>query len=121
MNWIKRIFCKKVKEKQCAIDSVSCSDANKEETQEDRLINKISELLKEKPDMFSAKWFNGRSIDRSVRSKDAQILIGLDGFIIAPIEPYMTNAQKKLLADLIIPIVERDKKELIDKAMSSYS
>lgn len=117
MNWIKRIFVKKVKKKQCAIDRLSFSGASKEE---ERLIKKVIELLKDKPEIFSAKWFNGMSIDKSVRSKDTQILIGLCGSIIAPIKPEMTDKQKELLAQLIAPIVERDKKELIDKAISNY-
>jgi hypothetical protein len=120
MNWIKRIFSKKINEKKCAIDSISCSNTNTEETQDDRLINIISELLKEYPEMFSAKWVTGSTIDNSIRSKDTRILIGLSGTIVSPVEPKMSSKQKDMIAKLIEPIVERDQKELIDKAISYY-
>lgn len=119
MNWIKRIFQKRTE--SCAIQNVSYSGADKEESQENLFITKVAELLKEKPEVFSAKWFDGHSMDKSVRSKDKKILIGFDGSILAPIRAEMLKKQRYLLADLIKPIVERDKKELIDRAMSSYS
>lgn len=119
MNLIQRMFGKKVEEKQCDIDSVSCSGASKEE---ERLIDKVTELLKDKPETFSAKWFgDGCSMDKSVSNGRFGFYVHFCGQIYAPIEPKMSSKQKSILAKLIVPIVERDKKELIDKSMSSYS
>lgn len=111
------MFRDQVTAKQCAIDSVSCSVASKEE---ERLIDKVTELLKDKPETFSAKWFCGEMCE-SVSNGKFGFYVHFDGQIYAPIKPKMSRKQKRILAELIVPIAERDKKELIDKAMSSYS
>ena len=80
------------------------------------LIDKVIELLKCKPDFFSAKWFTGKSLDSSIRSQDKNILIMIEtGKIIEPTEPKMTKEQKEAVKQLVTPIVEKDSKYLIEK------
>ena len=50
------------------------------------LIEKIIEMLKTKPECFSAKWSTGKSLDRSIRSQNKEILIMIDtGQICQPV------------------------------------
>ena len=83
---------------------------------EQLLINKIIELLKSKPEDFSARWLSGESLKKSVRNPNGKILIMIEtGEIISPTEPDMTKEQKEQIKKLIQPIVERDSKYLIEK------
>lgn len=114
MNWIKKILGLKT-EKQCAIHNVShsCSPLN---AHDQLLIEKVIELLKCKPDFFSAKWFTGKSLDSSILSKDKNILIMIEtGQIAQPTQPQMTKQQKEVVKQLVAPIVEKDSKYLIEK------
>lgn len=114
MNWIKKLFNKK-EGKQCAIHNVSHSYSTLNEHNQ-LLIDKVIELLKYKPDFFSAKWFTGKRLDSSIRSQDKNILIMIEtGQITLPTEPKMTKEQKEVVKQLVAPIVEKDSKYLIEK------
>jgi hypothetical protein len=80
------------------------------------LVEKVIEILKEKPECFSARWFNGSSLDASVRSNDNQILIMIyDGQIVQPVNPQMSKRQKNMVKQLIQPIVKKDSDYLVDR------
>ena len=70
-------------------------------------VNNIIKVLKLHPDYFSAIWFNGVTLDKSVRSKNG-VVIYCDGSIIHPIRPYLSDNQKEIIARLIKPIFEKD-------------
>lgn len=95
---------------QCSV-SGSCYDAY-----EQLFIEKVIEIVKTKPECFSARWFNGKSLDESVISQNKDILIMIDsGQIILPIEPRMNKKQKKLIKQLLEPIVKNDIVYLIEQ------
>jgi len=91
------------------------------EKHELELINKVIELLKEKPCLFSSRWFTGKSLDRSVKSIDGTniLILSCTGEIIKPIEPKMSKKQKLQVKKLLVPIIERDSKYVINKLISS--
>ena len=98
---------------QCSV-SGSCYD-----THQQLLVEKVIEMLKTNPECFSAKWFNGKSLDGSVRSKNKEILIMIDtGQICLPEEPRMTKEQKELVKQLLEPIVKKDSDYLIELLVS---
>lgn len=81
---------------------------------EQRVIEKVIDLLKTKPDSFSARWFDKTSLQSSVRSSDRQILIMIKtGQIITPIQLNMTRKQKRIIRKLLDPIVKKDSDYLI--------
>lgn len=85
---------------------------------EQLVIEKVIELLKTKPDSFSARWFNDTSLQKSVQSSDRQILIMIKtGEIIDPIRPSMTRKQKRLVMKLLDPIVKKDSEYLIQRLL----
>jgi len=89
---------------------------------EQLLIEKVIKMLKEKPEYFSAKWFTGKHLDASVRSKDRNVLIMINtGQITQPVNVEMTSQQKEIVKELIKPIVERDSEYLISKLLSKYN
>ena len=107
IKFIKNLF--KGREQQCN------NDFSALELHEQLLINKVIELLKNKPENFSARWFTGANLDLSVRSNDRKILIMIQtGEITQPINVNMTNQQKEQIKHLIAPIVEEDSKYIID-------
>lgn len=114
MNLIKGIFFKEEKN-GLGIPKIN-HDYSTLTSYNQLLIEKVIWLLGTNPDSFSARWFNGDSIDGSVRSKDKQVLIVIEtGEILNPTRPKMTKEQKELIKRLIIPIVEKDSKHLIKK------
>ena len=118
MNWIKSLFSKK-EEKQCVARDVDHNHSPLYK-HEQLLIEKVIELLKRKPDFFSAKWFTGKSLGNSVQSQDKNILIMIDtGEIIQPTCPEMTVQQKEVVRRLVTPVVEKDSKYLIEKLISN--
>ena len=97
---------------QCSV-SGSC---NSYDTHQQLLIEKIIEMLKTKPECFSARWFTGKSLDSSVRSQNKEILIMIDtGQICHPVEPRMSKEQKELIKQLLEPIVKKDSDYLIER------
>jgi len=97
---------------QCSV-SGSC---NQYDAHEQLFIEKVIEMLKTKPECFSARWFTGKSLDKSVRSQNKEILIMIDsGQICQPIEPRMTKEQKELVKQLLEPIVKKDSDYLIER------
>lgn len=94
---------------------VSCS-CNQYDSHEQLLIEKVIEMLKTKPECFSARWFTGKSLDKSVKSQNGEILIIIDsGQICQPVEPRMTKEQKELVKQLLEPIVKKDSDYLIER------
>lgn len=93
--------------------SDSCSPLD---THQQLFIEKIIEILKTNPECFSAKWFNGKSLDSSVQHKNKEILIMINtGQIIQPIEPKMSEKQKEEIKNMIKPIVKKDSDYLIER------
>lgn len=115
MNWIKK-FLRKTNS-----DSAHTINHNYSplEAHNQLLIEKVIELLRCKPNLFSARWFSGGSLDKSVQSQDKNILIMIEtGEITKPTEPKMTKKQKEAVKQLIKPIVEKDSQYLIEKLIS---
>ena len=109
----KRLFGKRQSPlQQCNVsDSYALYDAHQQ-----LLIEKIIEMLKTKTECFSARWFNGKSLDKSIRSEKKEILIMIEtGQICQPLEPQMSKEQKELIKQLLEPIVKKDSDYLIEK------
>lgn len=95
---------------------VVSGSCNQYDAHEQLLVEKVIEVLKTKPECFSARWFTGSSLDASVRSNDKQILIMIyDGQITQPVNPRMSKEQKEMVKQLIKPIVKKDSDYLIEK------
>lgn len=113
IKFIKNLF--KSRGQQCNIPVVS-SSCNQYDVHQQLLVEKVIEMLKTKPECFSARWFTGKSLDASVRSNDKQILIMIyDGQITQPVNPRMSKEQKEMVKQLIEPIVKKDSDYLIEK------
>lgn len=113
MNLLKRLFVKRQPPLQQCNVSGSC---NQFDAHEQLLTEKVIEMLKTKPECFSARWFTGKSLDRSVRSQNKEILIMIDsGQICQPVEPRMTKEQKEVVKQLLEPIVKKDSDYLIEQ------
>lgn len=113
MNLLKRLFGKRQPPlQQCSV-SGSC---NQYDAYEQLITEKVIELLKTKPERFSARWFNGKTLDKSVRIQSTGILIMIDsGQIFQPVKPRMTKEQKELVKQLLEPIVKKDSDYLIER------
>jgi hypothetical protein len=110
MKLLKWLFGSRKPTLNKSVVSGSCYDAH-----EQLLVERIIEMLKTKPECFSARWFNGKSLDKSVRSSNKQILIMIyDGQITQPVVPKMTKQQKETIKQLIEPIVKKDSDYLIE-------
>jgi len=84
------------------------------EEHEQLLVEKVIKALRENPENFSAKWFSGKSLDKSVRNKKGDLTIMINtGDIVSPIEPEMTTKQKETVKKLLESIVKRDSESLI--------
>lgn len=114
----KRLFGKRQPPlQQCSV-SGSC---NSYDAHQQLLIEKIIEMLKTKPEYFSARWFTGKSLDMSIRSQNKEILIMIDtGQILQPVEPRMSVEQKELIKQLLEPIVKKDSDYLIKRLICNY-
>ncbi len=111
MNLLQRLFGSRKPALNKPVVSGSCYDAHQQ-----LLVEKVIEILKTKPECFSARWFTGQSLDASVRSNDKQILIMIyDGQITLPVNPRMSKEQKEIIKQLIKPIVKKDSDYLIEK------
>lgn len=72
--------------------------------------------VEDKPEDYSAKWFNKNSLDSSVRSKNTRILISTcDYSIIQPLKITPKGEHLKRLKIAVDKIVERDSMEIIKK------
>lgn len=78
-----------------------------------KVYDNIVDILTNEPTHFSAKWSTGMNIDSSVRHKDGNVSIMLNGSISKPYEFDLTGEEKSKLAELIKPIVERNKQEIL--------
>jgi hypothetical protein len=113
MNILKMLFGSRKPALNKPVVSGSC---NQYDAHQQLLVEKVIEILKTKPECFSARWFNGSSLDASVRSNDKQILIMIyDGQITQPVNPRMSKEQKAMVKQLIEPIVKKDSDYLIEK------
>jgi hypothetical protein len=112
MNLLKMLFGSRKPALNKPVFSRSC---NQYDAHQQLLVEKVIEILKTKPECFSARWFTGQSLDASVRSNDKQILIMIyDGQITQPVVPKMTKQQKETIKQLIEPIVKKDSDYLIE-------
>ena len=113
MNILRMLFGSRRPALNKPVVSGSC---NQYDTHQQLLVEKVIEMLKTKPECFSARWFNGQSLDASVRSNDKQILIMIyNGQITHPVNPRMSKEQKEMVKQLIEPIVKKDSDYLIEK------
>ena len=82
------------------------------------LYDKIIELLKSKPHLFTARWSSdallNNILDHSIRVKGGYILIMNSGSILRPFELELNDAQIAEIKSLVKPIFERDKMEMIN-------
>lgn len=112
MNLLQRLFGSRKPALNKPVVSGCC---NPYDAHEQLLIERIIEMLKTKPECFSARWFTGKSLDKSVRSSNKEILIMIyDGQITQPVRPKMTKQQKEIIKQLIEPIVKKDSDYLIE-------
>ena len=113
MSLFKRLFRKRQPTQQrCSISG----SYNHYDEHEQLFIEKVIEMLKTKPECFSARWFTGKSLDKSVINQNKEILIMIDsGQICHPVEPQMTKEQKELIKQLLEPIVKKDSDYLIEQ------
>jgi hypothetical protein len=117
MNLIKKLFGGSKSELNKPIVSNIC---NQYDSHQQLLVEEVIEMLKTNPECFSARWFTGLSLDRSVKCKDKQILIMIDdGQIIRPIQPRMSKKQKEIVRQLIEPIVKKDSDYIIENLVSN--
>lgn len=117
MNLLKRLFGSRKPTLNKPVVNGNCNQYN---AHEQLLVEKVIEILKTKPEYFSARWFTGSSLDDSVRSDDKQILIMIyDGQITRPVNPRMSKEQKEMVKQLIEPIVKKDSDYLIEKLVCS--
>lgn len=113
MNLLKWLFGSRKPALNKPVVSGSC---NQYDAYEQLLTEKVIEMLKTKPERFSARWFTGKSLDKSVRSQNKEILIIIDsGQICLPVEPRMTKEQKEVVKQLLEPIVKKDSDYLIER------
>lgn len=90
-----------------------------EASHEQKLIEKIIHLLETNPEKFSARWFNGKSLDESVRSLDGEILIVTKtGEIVSPVKLSTNSAQKEKIKNLLKPIVQKDSDYIIERLLN---
>jgi len=116
IKFIRNLF--KCRKQQCNIPDVT-HRFSPLEAHDQLLIDRVIELLKFKPENFSARWFSGESLDKSIQSKDRKILILIEtGEITSPTTPKMTKQQKETIKQLVQPIVEKDSKYLIDNLLN---
>lgn len=113
MNLLKWLFGSR---KPALNKPVVSGNCNQYDAHEQLLTEKVIEMLKTKPECFSARWFTGKSLDKSVRSQNKKILIMIDsGQICQPVEPRMTKEQKEVVKQLLEPIVKKDSDYLIEQ------
>ena len=113
MKLIKWLFGSRKPALNKPVVSGSCNQYN---AHQQLLVERVIDILKTKPECFSARWFTGSSLDASVISNDKQILIMIyDGQITQPVKPRMSKEQKEMVKQLIEPIVKKDSDYLIEK------
>lgn len=81
-------------------------------TNEQRLVNNIIQLLKEKKNEFSALWFN-ESLEDSIQYE--KITITKYGTIIKPIKLIPEGEYLETITALVGEIIERDRLVYIDR------
>ena len=107
MGWFKSLFGGTTPENKVVLEAYDEHDR--------RFIEGVIGMLRDKPEVFSARWFGG-IINRSVKENRNGIMIMIDtGQIIAPIKPKMSSGQKEECKRLVGIIVKRDSDYLIDK------
>lgn len=118
MNILKMLFGGK---KQLFNKLIVSKGLNQHNAHEQLLIEKVIYILKTKPECFSARWFDGKSLDTSIRSNDGQILIMIySGQIIQPVRPIMSKEQRDVVKQLIEPIIKNDSDYLIEKLLCNH-
>lgn len=86
------------------------------QTKAELLVERIIELLKEKPEEFSSIWFYKEKIEYSIANKNLSILILIKtGEIFKPVGLSLTKQQMNMIKELIKPIIERDEKNILKK------
>lgn len=90
------------------------------EKHEKLLVDKVISLLKENSEIFTARWFDKKTLEKSIRSIDGVILIMSWGEIVSPISVKMSYKQRRLVRSLIKPIFERDGAELVNELLNKY-
>jgi len=90
-----------------------------EYSHEQKLIDKIIHLLETKPEKFSARWFDGKSLDESVRSLDGEVIIMIKtGEIVSPVKLNTNSEQKEKIKNLLKPIVKKDSDYIIERLLN---
>lgn len=106
-NIFKNLFSKREKEAIAEIQP---------QKELDRIfVEKVIKKLESPGNTFSARWFDRKQIEPSVRTLDKNVIIMIEtAQIVAPFKPEMTNEQRETIKELIKPIVEKDIKYIVD-------
>ena len=110
---LKNLLCGCREQQSISLAKDDCDNPLKQHEQ--KFIEKVINMLENKPENFSAKWFDGKALNKSVQHKNQEILIGKNGDILQPIEPDMTKEQKSRIKQLCVNIFERDSLEILKK------
>lgn len=90
-----------------------------EDSHEQKLIDKIIHLLETNPEKFSARWYNGKRLNKSVGTRNGEILIMIKtGEIISPVELTTNSAEKEKIKSLLKPIVQKDSDYIIERLLN---
>jgi hypothetical protein len=117
MNFFKCLFGK-TQEQPKTTETTPVSSLKEHEQ---KLIEAVINELKTNPENFSARWFDGKTLDSSVRHRNGKILISTQNFeILHPMRIDMTKKQKDTIKELVMPIVEKDSQYVIQNLFSTH-
>ena len=86
---------------------------------EQLFVEYVIEQLNSCPEKFSAIWFTGETMGKSICSHDRKIQIFIEsGEIISPVTPKMFKSQKLRVKQSIAPIIKRDKDYILTQFIS---
>jgi hypothetical protein len=111
MGFIEFLFGEKVQKVQ---------EVNHQDDIEQQVILKVIETLRSEPEDYSAMWSSKKTLDRSVRNQKRNIVVMIStGDILSPIDVDVSPSQKKIILELIHPILERDKKIILKQLLGT--
>ena len=82
---------------------------------EQQFVDRVIDILQQRPQDFSAKWFNGKTLDDSVEYKDKELLVSVSGHILKPIKPTMSANKLTIVKQLVSLIVQRDSQDILQR------
>ena len=89
---------------------------------EQRLVERILELLETQPESFTARWFSANTIENSVLSKNGKIqIMRSTGFIIKPYQVWMSDEQLEKTKKLVLKIVDLELLRNLDDVIDNLN